>query len=641
MTQHSAPHFCSFLQRMSKYAGTTAIAVGSIVLVGWAFDIPLLKSVLPRLATMKANTAVSFLLAGVSLRLLQPDQADRFGRRSRRWIGQVCALTVTLVGLLTLIEYLAGLDLGIDQLLILDPGGGGAISAPGQMAPATALSFLLLGCSLLLLDVETRRGYLPAQLFAMVVALISLLALIGYAYGVQSLYAIAPYSSVALHTAVMFIVLSHGLLFARPDREFMVAITSECAGGVMARRLVPAALWIPLVLGWLGMAGTQMGYYDSAFGFALFATSTMIIFVGLIWWNALSLDRTDRERKQAERGLRLNAAALEAAANGIIITDRQGTIIWVNPAYTRLTGYSLEEMLGQNPRVLKSGHHPPAFYRRLWETILSGQIWYGEVINRRKDGSLYAEEQTITPVWDERGEISHFVAIKQDVTDRKRAELRITSSLKEKEVLLREVYHRVKNNLQVVSSLLNLQAGRIRDPQDAEMFRDSQNRIRSMALIHQKLCQSGDLAEIDFAEYTRDLVNSLFRSYGVDPQRVGLTIDVKGVRLTLDAGITCGLIINELTSNSIKHAFPNGRKGEIAIVAYLADDHEVHLTIADNGVGLPVGLNFSETDTLGLQLVNILVKQLRGEIDLHRNGGTEFRVRFKEVADNEEARGNG
>ncbi len=217
-----------------------------------------------------------------------------------------------------------------------------------------------------------------------------------------------------------------------------------------------------------------------------------------------------------------------------------------------------------------------------------------------------------------------------DISDRKRAEDQIRASLKEKEVMLKEIHHRVKNNLQVVSSLLKLQAGYIKDDRTLEVFKESQNRVRAMALIHEKLYQSDDLAKTNFAEYIRSLVNDLFRSYSISSRSIKLNLDVGEVRLSIDTAIPCGLIINELVSNSLKHAFLSTDQCEIGIYLHNNGQDCYTLIVQDNGCGLPPEIDFRRTRSLGLQLVCSLVKQLHGTIDLSNHAGAQFRISFAE-----------
>jgi two-component sensor histidine kinase len=222
-------------------------------------------------------------------------------------------------------------------------------------------------------------------------------------------------------------------------------------------------------------------------------------------------------------------------------------------------------------------------------------------------------------------------ALQVEIAERKRAEEQIKASLGEKEVLLKEIHHRVKNNLQVVSSMLQLQSKNIKDKETVEMFQESRNRVRSMALVHERLYQSKDLARVDFAKYIRSLASYLCRSYGVNTNVIQLKTNLHDVFLGVDTAIPCGLILNELVSNSLKHAFPEGREGEIRIELRLDGNDKFTLMVSDNGVGLLEDLDFRNTESLGLQLVNTLVNQLEGTIELDRRGGTTFKITFAEI----------
>ena len=211
---------------------------------------------------------------------------------------------------------------------------------------------------------------------------------------------------------------------------------------------------------------------------------------------------------------------------------------------------------------------------------------------------------------------------------RKQAEDQITASLKEKEVLLKEIHHRVKNNLQVISSLLYLQSKIIKDPETLKMFKDSQNRIQSIVMIHEKLYKSKDFARINFAEYLKNLAKQLLHSYNVNLNAIKLDVKVEDISLGIDTAIPCGMIINELISNSLQHAFPTGKTGEIHVELYSKTSKKIILIVSDNGIGFPKNLDFKNTKSLGLQLVCSLVEQLNGNIKLNKRNGTQFRIIF-------------
>ncbi len=215
-----------------------------------------------------------------------------------------------------------------------------------------------------------------------------------------------------------------------------------------------------------------------------------------------------------------------------------------------------------------------------------------------------------------------------DITDRKIAENKIKESLKEKELLLREIHHRVKNNLQIISTLLTLQSAQINDQKVIEMYRESQNRIQSMALIHEKLYQSKDISKINLKDYVQSMISDLFYSFGTDEKLIDAHLDVDDILMGLETAIPCGFIINELVSNSLKHAFPQG-KGNIYVELHMLDSDEYCLKIFDDGIGLPEDLDIKNTNTLGLQIVDNLVKQLEGNLEIIKS--SEFRIKFKEI----------
>jgi two-component sensor histidine kinase len=204
-------------------------------------------------------------------------------------------------------------------------------------------------------------------------------------------------------------------------------------------------------------------------------------------------------------------------------------------------------------------------------------------------------------------------------------------SLREKEVLLKEIHHRVKNNLQVISSLLNLQARYLPDPAAREIFRASQHRVQSIALVHEKLYQSADLSHVDFNDYTTSLLDNLFETFDAGERGISKTIDVGAIRLSVDVAIPCGLIVNELVTNALKHAFPGGRAGTVRVILREGPDGALDLTVGDDGVGLPEGIDPRKTSSLGLDLVFTFADQLDAAVEIGRRGGTFYRFRFRRV----------
>ncbi|BAY25180.1 two-component sensor histidine kinase [Calothrix sp. NIES-2100] len=343
------------------------------------------------------------------------------------------------------------------------------------------------------------------------------------------------------------------------------------------------------------------------------------------------------DRKHAEHILELQAVITRNMAEGIcLVRASDGIMVYANPKFEQMFGYETGELIGQHVSIVNyANEHITAeeVNQAIRSAILQdGEATY-EVHNVKKDGTPFWSRATAS-VFEHPEYGTVLVAVQQDITEHKQAEEKIKASLTEKEVLLKEIHHRVKNNLGIVSSLLQMQCRRTQDSQAIAILRDSQNRIASIALVHEKLYRSEDLANIDFAEYLPDLTTHLFDSYNIRSDSVQLNIQVENVSLDIETAIPCGLIINELVSNALKYAFPDNRPGKIQLHLYqevkfsLDKQHNLILIVRDNGVGLPTDFERNQTKTLGITLVYGLVKQLKGCIEIHSQQGTEFKITF-------------
>ena len=333
-----------------------------------------------------------------------------------------------------------------------------------------------------------------------------------------------------------------------------------------------------------------------------------------------------KTRQLSEKNLELEKLSLVASKtdNAVIIADDTGKIEWVNDGFLRMTGLS-QNIIGKKVNDLhvydnisnviaesRSGKHS-----RIFESHLK--------TGNGKDRWI---SSTLTPIFDEDQKLKKLVFVDTDITESKKMANQIVASLKEKDLLLKEIHHRVKNNLQIIISLLNLQSGYIKDEETLKAVREGQNRVRSMALVHEKFYQSDELGEIDFKEYTEKLCHFLKQSYAEQEAPINIVVQAEGIGLDMDTAMPCGLLITEIVSNALKYGFPNNREGEIRITFTKTGEKKIRMDISDNGIGLPAGFEIEKSESLGMQLIIALTSQLDGELKFSADSGTHFSITF-------------
>jgi PAS domain S-box-containing protein len=332
--------------------------------------------------------------------------------------------------------------------------------------------------------------------------------------------------------------------------------------------------------------------------------------------------RTIRRRPAGEfRGqIQAFARILDSAVDAIISVNGQQSIILFNQGAERMFGYTAAEVTHKPVELLlPSGLSPTS------DTTAPADGARREFLGRRKDGSQFPVEASLSHLLFE-GE-SILTLIMQDVSRRTFAEDRLRTTLREREVLLEEIHHRVKNNLQVITSLLGLQARSIKNLAIRKKFDESLSRIQAIAILHEILCQSASLAEVDFADYIRRLAEHLVRSYG-SSRHIRMHIQLDPIYCHRDVASPCGLIVNELLSNAFKYAFPGGKSGVVRIELRREPEGRVQLLVGDNGIGFPPDLQWKTSPTLGLRLVRTLARQIEAGIEVDTRGGTAFTIRF-------------
>jgi len=333
------------------------------------------------------------------------------------------------------------------------------------------------------------------------------------------------------------------------------------------------------------------------------------------------------ERKRAEDAIRQSEQKYrilsESSPDAIFIVDGTHRILYANMLASTLLGEGLRDVIGGG----KGGPEQQGKPDLIQHVLASGQIVKREDKLLSRNGRTVWLDSTFMPMYEEGGAAYAVLGVAHDITDRKAMETQIASSLSEKEYLLKEIHHRVKNNLQVISSLLSMQARQTVDPKVKDTLTDSQNRVKSIALVHEKLYQSRSLDRIEYGDYLTKIVTYLLESFNVNPAQVSWKANAKDVYVSIDQAVPCSLIINEMITNSLKYAFPQGRKGEITI-SFTLEDHNYILDYRDNGVGVPPGANLERAGSLGMQLINGLTRQLDGKLTIDTAAGVHYTIIF-------------
>jgi PAS domain S-box-containing protein len=419
-------------RRASRFGGLLLIALGVAVLTGWAFDISTLKSIHPSLSTMKANSAILFVLLGGVLAM---GERDRKGR-----IRYVLGSVIVVIAAVTLLQYVLGTNLGIDELVFRAPAT--RLRPPGRMAPVTAMNFLAFGLALLLLD--TGKRFRPGQLLTGAAGITSLLAVCGYAYDVRSLYATGPYTAIALHSSLGFLVASVAILLARPETGVMALVTSDTDTGALVRRLVPVIVFLPMLLGWVRLLGQRLGLYDSTFGDAFLVLLNVGTLGSLTWLIASSLERAEIQRRHAQGELTKSeedlAITLYSIGDAVIATEVTGSVVRMNPVAEQLTGWTLSSAIGKP--LDEVFHILDAQTRARVESPVEHVLREGRIMGfanhpilLSRDGSEYPIADSGAPIRDAKGELRGVVLVFRDVTEQVEAQRALRTASERLQVL--------------------------------------------------------------------------------------------------------------------------------------------------------------------------------------------------------------
>ena len=431
MTFSQKGRLLSSYRTFARYTSLAVAVIGLLAICGWILDLPPLKSVLPGLATMKVNTALSFILSGIALWLI----AGHDMPAANTWVARSLAALVMALALLTLGEYLFGRYFGIDQFFLRDTETP-SDSFPGRMSITTAINFVLAGLALWLSSTPRWKDQRLSQFLALLLGSVALLTLIGYLYDVELLREAGPYSPMALPSTIAFLLLTLGICSARPENGLMKLVAGDSIDSEMIRRLLSVLLGLPVILGWLSLWGVRLGLYDMTLGFALMVILTTLLLSLVVWWNSVWLRRIDQERKQAEEQLLYQARLLRHVSDAVIATDETLRITSWNRAAESMYGWKAEEVIGRSVSEVVRSELTDQQRAEAIDQLQDSLSVRSEGRHRRKDGELlYVEANTIALV-DEQNSVTGFLSVNRNITERKLAEAAVAASQKRFQVLV-------------------------------------------------------------------------------------------------------------------------------------------------------------------------------------------------------------
>ncbi len=569
------------LKSWSQVLTVGVLLIPGVVLLGWALGVETLKRILPGLVAMNPVSAVCFLLLGASLWLAGPEP----GLEKRRRMGHACAFVVLLISLLVLARYLFGWDVAVDRLLFRNS------LADNKMAPNTALSFLLISLAALLLDVQTRRGR-PTEYLTATVSAVALIALIGYAYQVSTLYGVGHAIPMALHTAATFLAFSLALLLARPDRGLMAQIAGDDVGGAMIRRLLLVIVGVPLILGWLILGGVRAGFYDPAFGFTLFVVLVILSVSVVVWKHARLLQRGDAERRVSEARFR---TVVTNIPNVVFSLDSEGV-------FTLSEGRGLEALGLQPGQVV--GQSAFELYRDE-PTVISAlrAALRGEIVAWTSQTRGMFFETQCTPLRHPGGEVIEIIGVSSNATERRQVEEALRkakeaaeASTRTKSEFLANMSHEIRTPMNGIIGMTDLTL----DTELTVEQREYLDMVKSSA--DSLLCLLNDIldfSKIEAGKLDLDPIDFDLRdSLGDAMKTLALRADSKGLELAYhvppevpdaligDPGRLRQILVN-LTGNAIKFTERGEVVVDVEIVSQTEGEVELHFAVSDTGIGIP------------------------------------------------------
>lgn len=584
----------SRLKRYSEMLSILIAIIGFIMILGWIFNISMFESPGPNFSTVKSDLALCFVLIGISLWLLQ----TRIINKRKQQIAYLLAGIVILIGILTIIEYIFSLNLGIDQLLFIkDPGAPNSLS-PNRMEFIAALNISLVGTSILLLGKRMKK-HRPAQYLGIIVGILSLMAFMGYIYHISSHYVEYNYTETAIYAAILFMMVSSSVLFARPDKGLMQLLTGTGLGSNFAWRLIPSAIAISLLVGYFHLIGQQDGFYDTPFETTALVISMIIILLVVIWINVNSLNKIDYKHRETAENVKRLASIVESSDDAIISNTLNSIISSWNRGAEKIYGYSAQEMIGKHVSTLMT---PPEFEKvsKFVEEVKRGNsVPPYEAKRLRKDGTEIDISVTMSPIKNYEGKVAEISVIAKDISKRKKAEEQLRDTITElkrsNDELQQFAYitsHDLQEPLRTIASFTQIMEKRYKNRLDSDadeyidFIVDAAVRMKEMIqglLYYSRVgTKGGEFKLTDTEEALKNAISNL--QLTIKENNAEINYDKLPI-IMADKGQLIQLFQN-LIENAIKF-----RKPDISPKIYISarkdpQKNEYIFSVSDNGIGM-------------------------------------------------------
>ncbi len=607
--------------KMSKFLSLSVIFISLIIIGGWIFNIPFFQGAIGSLVPTRLNTAFLFLIMGIMAYLLNKNSSNE----KIRLLGSITGILILIFGFITIMEYVLGIFLPLDNVLLASQPE--AITRPRFLS---SINILLFGIIILLFSrpMEIAKG----QILCVTTGLISYLGLLTFLIGLGNSSNIFIYNQMAPLSSFLHLALSLSFIGIFPKEGIIKIFHQEAYGGYMSRYLIPASVIIISVTGLFIVVLEQLKIFTEQFGLVLLIIFTLAFTFFLILRYANRINRFHMARIASENRIikmeKFFEDIIEGIVDGILVTDSSNKIIYLNQGMKEIFQVESGDLLNKNflkdPSILNFINIEEN-YLQVVKNLKPAFVNSIKVTNTRDN--VFVSGWIIPQI--ENGKFNGAILTTSDVTAVKEAETVLEASLKEKELLLAEIHHRVKNNMQIISSLLRLQSSRLDDETVQNILTDSQNRIKSMAMVHESLYLSENFASINMFHYINKLIRGLQSTYQMGAY-LEFEVESEEIELEIEMAIPVGLIINELVTNSIKHGFSPDKNGKIT-VHFKRAGLEYELIVKDNGVGFDQDLKFKDSPSLGMELVHALTDQLDGVLKFNGDNGTCVNIQFKNI----------